>query len=67
MEVERAGEEVLFRFLVLLPWEGPELGLCGLASEEKTTCYRFAIIFSVQTTRLLIPAMISNNLSIPRQ
>lgn len=34
-EVERAGEGALLHFLVLLPWEGLELGLCGLLSNRK--------------------------------
>lgn len=38
VEVERVGEEVPFHFLALLLWEVPELGLCGLVSEKKTTC-----------------------------
>lgn len=33
--VERAGEEELLRFLVRLPWEGLEPGLCGLVSGRK--------------------------------
>lgn len=41
-EGERAGEAELLHFLVLLPWEGLELGLCGLVSGrknmEKTAC-----------------------------